>query len=161
MLLNADLDNLYYLCKDKDWFHDVSTDMWGRHIVYVHYMNSDIMSYIPTQNCGKQVLCHYAAASLAKKDNFIKSNSLTGFQFDKTVIQSSDEEVYSLADLISALDHLESKVGSNIMNHIFYEVHDKHNAVTNLSATFPLIRSKMEELYSKYGFDLIYENIDG
>jgi hypothetical protein len=51
--------------------------------------------------------------------------------------------------------------GSNIMQDIFYEVHDKENAVTNLSAKFPDVRKSMEKLYAQYGFDLIYENMDG
>jgi hypothetical protein len=63
--------------------------------------------------------------------------------------------------LIKELDRLERICGSNHMQDIFYEVHDQDNAVTNLSSKFPDVRRRMESLYKKYGFDIIYEEMDG
>lgn len=67
----------------------------------------------------------------------------------------------SVRALTDELDKLERLCGSNILQDIFYEVHDKGNAVTNLSAKFPEVRQRMEKLHDKYGFDIIYEELDG
>lgn len=67
----------------------------------------------------------------------------------------------SVRALTDELDRLERLCGSNILQDIFYEVHDKTNAVTNLSAKFPEVRGRVERLYDKYGFDIIYEELDG
>lgn len=67
----------------------------------------------------------------------------------------------SVRALTDELDKLERLCGSNILQDIFYEVHDRGNAVTNLSAKFPEVRQRMEKLHDKYGFDIIYEELDG
>jgi len=67
----------------------------------------------------------------------------------------------SVRALTDELDRLERICGSNILQDIFYEVQDGKNAVTNLSAKFPEVRQRMEKLHAKYGFDIIYEELDG
>lgn len=62
--------------------------------------------------------------------------------------------------LTDELDKLERICGSNILSDIFFETHDKGNAVTNLSAKFPDVRQRMENLYSNYGFDIIYDELE-
>lgn len=84
---------------------------------------------------------------------------------EMTDLAASEEEErqleLSVRALTDELDRLERLCGSNILQDIFYEVHDKTNAVTNLSAKFPEVRGRVEKLYDKYGFDIIYEELDG
>jgi len=67
----------------------------------------------------------------------------------------------SIRHLENELDRLERLCGSNTLQDIFYEIKDAHNAVTNLSARYPEVRKALERLYDQYGFDVIYENLDG
>lgn len=67
----------------------------------------------------------------------------------------------SVRALTDEIDRLERICGSNILQDIFYEIQDGKNAVTNLSAKFPEVRARMQKLYDKYGFDIIYEELDG
>lgn len=63
--------------------------------------------------------------------------------------------------LARELDRLERICGSNILQDIFYEIHDGKNAVTNLSARYPDVKDALTQLYDEYGFDVIYEEMDG
>jgi hypothetical protein len=160
---------LRQMYKGKDWFHSVGWDQFGRAIVYVKYMNSEIIRLVPdVTEDGKQILCHFASSLLCNKDQFLskpqETNSLT------TVVQATDllspekEErmmEMQVQTLTNELDRLERICGSNILQDIFYEVHDGINAVTNLSAKFPEVSQRMRKLYDKYGFDIIYEELDG
>jgi len=127
--------------QDKSWFDSLSHDEYNRYIIYVHHMNEAIFNSLPSNLDGKPVLWHFA---LSKKNNYI----------DESYILDENH-------LIKELDYLESLCGSKIMQDIFYEVHDGTNAVTNFSSTFPTARTLMENLYNTYGFDLIYDNMDG
>ena len=156
--------------QNRDWFHSVGQDQYGRYVVYVHYMNTETLRDIPDSLGGKQVLCHFAASFLATSGQFITGRFVTTqtnnepFNFISDVTDDAelvDDEPLDEKLLIKDLIRLERICGSNIMQDIFYEVHDKHNAVTNLSVKFPDVRASMETLYQKYGFDLIYENMDG
>ena len=155
---------------DRDWFHSVGEDQYGRLVVYVKYMCHDTLYDIPDQVGGVQVLCHFAASKLATRESYTdpqrKSTEEDNIPFELIQDVSDEEELIEnnpldLRELIRELDRLERMSGSNIMQDIFYEVHDKANAVTNLSAKFPDVRERMEKLYAQYGFDLIYENMDG
>jgi hypothetical protein len=74
---------------------------------------------------------------------------------------SSSEEDKSLSHLIAELDKLERQCGSNTLQDIFYEIHDGNNAVTEWSKRYPDVRKTLEKLYQQYGFDVIYEEMDG
>lgn len=135
------------LCKNNDWFYDLALDR-DKFIVYTRWINKEVLEEIPDMVANKQVLVHFANYKTANKEVF--TNSLVPANND-----------VNLRDLIDELDTLESVCGPNILNDIFYEVHDGKNAVTNLSMKYPEVRSRMEKLYSEYGFDVVYEELDG
>jgi hypothetical protein len=170
------LDLLRKLFQNEDWYYDVGMDQYGRYVVYVHYMNMETMTSVPDKMGGKQVLCHFAGYKKATREQFTQDKPKPqpaapiedNIPFD--LIQDVTDEAELIDDLgapldlnslIKELDRMERVCGSNIMQDIFYEVHDKDNAVTNLSAKFPAVRETMERLYQRYGFDVIYENMDG
>lgn len=166
------LDLLQEQFAGRDWFHSVGTDQYGRYVVYAKYMCHETLYDIPDRLEGKQVLCHFAASKTATRETYTnpkKSESVEDNIPFELIPDVTDEVEFieepnaplDLRELIKELDKMERVCGSNIMQDIFYEVHDKNNAVTNLSAKFPDVRKNMEKLYAQYGFDLIYENMDG
>jgi hypothetical protein len=181
MELNEAMASLTTLCKGKPWFHDVTPDQYGRPVVYVLYQCEETLhDFIPDHMGGHQVLVHFAASKLMTRDNFVDHGDtslsrlkvpalpkvpLDNFPIDliQDITDEAElvEEDKSVRHLVDELDKLEKQCGSNILQDIFYEVHDGPNAVTNLSAKFPEVRRGMERLYKLYGFDVIYEELDG
>jgi hypothetical protein len=162
--------------KDRDWFHSVGEDQYGRYVVYVKYMNHETLHDIPDFESGVQVLVHFAASKLATRDQFvdkpgssladIKSGTLPPPPVDHIVdvvyeVAGPEDEEKSLRHLQTELDRLEKLCGSYTLNDIFYEIQDGKNAVTNMSARYPEVRTRLEKLYNQYGFDVIYEELDG
>jgi hypothetical protein len=178
MDLNEGMEYLKGLYKDKDWFHSVGTDQYGRLVVYVNYMCDDNLRNV-VDNVGKtQVLVHFSASKTATRDQFVdkpQSRLLplaTGTlppppppeeQIVDIVgsVAGADTEEKSLRHLQNELDRLEKMCGSYTLQDIFYEVQDGKNAVTNLSARYPEVRKSLEKLFDQYGFDVIYEELDG
>lgn len=169
----------------KDWFHSVGEDQYGRYVVYVKYMNHETLHDIPDYEGGVQVLVHFAASKLATRDQFVdkpqerKSTYPDGSPcpYDREIdvqavvvpspeptldeVLTPEEEEKSLRHLQTELDRLEKLCGSYTLNDIFYEIQDGKNAVTNMSARYPEVRTRLEKLYNQYGFDVIYEELDG
>lgn len=156
---------------NKDWFHSVDFDKYHRLVVYVKYMCDETTNDIPRQLGGVRILVHFASSKHIKKELFAHKSSkpkekvpsleiVEGLGDDVEFIEESNTPL-DLRELVKELDRLEKISGSNIMQDIFYEVHDGVNAVTNLSSKFPEVKRGMEALYQQYGFDLIYENMDG
>jgi hypothetical protein len=157
--------------KDRDWFHSVDLDKSNRLVVYVKYMCEETTYDIPRQVEGVNVLCHFAGSKNISQELFSHKNVkpkknlpslevVDGVGDDLEFIEEPNTPL-DLRELVAELDRLEKMSGSNIMQDIFYETHDGINAVTNLSSKFPDVRRGMEKLYNQYGFDLIYENMDG
>jgi hypothetical protein len=155
------MEELFNLLKDQDWFYDIGIDPHGRYVVFVKTMNQTILSSIPYHFDGKQVLCHYSSFKDADKYNFIYPSNTPKISFPKEVLPPKiDEEELDLDALVKELDRLEELCGFNILNDIFYEVHDHKNAVTNLSEKFPQVRKSMDKLYLQYGFDVLYDLLE-
>jgi len=136
-----DLKNLF---KNQDWFYDVGLDNFSRNIVYVHYMNEHIINYINLHD--KNTLIHFAGSIKNYKNNI-------------EIEEKISEDINEWLILDSEIDELRKNCGSNILSDIFYEAHDKENAITNLSSKFPDIRVTINYLYDRYGFDILYEKI--
>lgn len=182
------MDILSNLCKGKDWFYDVGMDPYGRYVVYVNYMCHETLHNIPDTVEGKQVLVHFAASKTATREQFVdqpagsktfvpqvfdmqhflqKAREAQANGIDTGLLSTMDEETHAVLEDLSMrhledeLDRLEKLCGSNSLQDIFYEIQDGKNAVTNLSARYPDVRTRLEKLYDQYGFDVIYENLDG
>lgn len=169
---NEGLDLLTRMFQGLDWFDQAGLDQFGRLVVYVKTLNLDVYAAVPDKLGGKQVLIHYASSKDASRDQFVGSVKRTVppplpvVEMDAIDITDEaelleDESPPDLRSLTNELDRLEKLCGTNIMQDIFYEVHDGPNAVTELSNKFPEVRQGMEKLYQKYGFDIIYEEMDG
>lgn len=159
--------------KDRDWFDSVGYDQYGRVVVYVKYMCHETLYDIPDTCEGKQVLSHFASSKNATREQFTNTQKPATLPVvtpapklelvDEPEIEELDSSFLEtdLSELCKALDKLERICGSNCLQDIFYEVHDGKNAVTNLSVKYPEVRAKLEQLYDEYGFDVIYEELDG
>jgi len=164
---NSGVEELISLFKGRDWFHSVGHDQYGRLVVYTNFMCHETLHDVPDRVAGKQVLVHFAASMLATREQFTDTQVKPRLElvpeetFDSAVELDSSELENDVDDLCRELDKLEKKCGSNILQHIFYEVHDGKNSLTNFSTRYPEVREKMETLYAEYGFDIIYEELDG
>jgi hypothetical protein len=77
------------------------------------------------------------------------------------IVSGGVEENKSLLHLQNELTRLEKACGSYTLQDIFYEIQDGKNAVTNLSSRYPEVHAAMKKLFDEYGFDVIYEELDG
>lgn len=156
----------------KSWFYEVGTDQYGRLVVYAFELNEEVLRSIPDKVDGIQVLVHFASSKLARPEDFVKPSVIPpplplDITEEAELLGDDMEELPShfldadLEDLVRELDRLERICGSNILQDIFYEIHDGKNSVTNLSARYPDVHRVMSQLYQDYGFDVIYEEMDG
>lgn len=174
------IDQLIEEYSKFSWYDSVGLDKHGRYVVYVDLINTEVMNTVRRELDGKQVLIAYAHS---KPGTDLRSRYMNLYDFTKPKpapeyspfdrpaeglqkVSEADLEYLQNGEpdmdyLISELDRLEKLCGSNTLQHIFYEVHDGKNAVTNLSKKFPDVRDGLDALYNVFGFDLIYEEIDG
>lgn len=172
----------------EDWFHSTGLDQYGRLVVYVKHMNHATLNDIPSRVDGKQVLVHFAGSLPTATNQYVSrpqapGASLTPYQpinlvfaegdrptgilplaieqSEEDDVAGSEEEEKSILYLQRELDKLEKACGSYTLQDIFYEIQDGKNAVTNMSARYPDVRKSLERLYNLYGFDVIYEELDG
>lgn len=158
MQITEEVKELASRFENKSWFDSVIMDK-NRLIAQVKEMNLSILNEIPTTFNGKQVLVHFAGST---KPPVVQ---VPLFADSKDILEELDDEDVLFDDkdlekLSQEVDELVCSSNFNTVNDIFYEVHDGNNAVTNLSAKNPFIRSKVEELYNKYGFDILFEELD-
>ncbi len=148
--------------KKHDWFFDLQTEP-NRFIVYTHWMNAEVLKEVPATWAERQVLLHFAAAKTVRADQYVQEvkNYIPQVIAEYSIPDTESNTTLNVQDLIEELDSLEKICGSNILQDIFFEVHDGKNAVTNLSAKYPEVRASLESLYIDYGFDVIYEELDG
>jgi len=158
------LSFLRELFKGKDWFYDA--DMFnGRLVVYTHFMSEEVMKTVPRDVEGKQVLLHFAACKRVTTDSFVVKPVLHEpkpvVPVAELVKKSTVDIDHEMEYLRGELDRLEGMCNSNTLQDIFFEVHDGKNAITNISSKYPDVREEMVILYEDYGFDVIYEELDG
>jgi hypothetical protein len=166
--------------RDQPWFHSMEQEASGRFVVYVKYMDKEVLTGVPDTIDDKQVVIHFVGAKLATREMFTNNPSMRpSFVSSEPIVTpvllpdeadkinevdeltSSTDEDKSLSYLIAELDKLERQCGSNTLQDIFYEIHDGINAVTEWSKRYPDVRKTLENLYQEYGFDVIYEEMDG
>lgn len=168
METDKDIQQLVEEYSQFDWYDSVGLDKSNRYIVYTKLINREVMKVVRQDLNGTQVLVAFAHA---KPSNDSRSRYINFHDFSKsrqqlstviTPIETVKEDTLDLDYLIAMLDKMEKWCGSNnILQDIFYEIHDGKNAVTNLSTRFPHVREELNKLYETYGFDIIYEELDG
>jgi hypothetical protein len=131
--------------KDRDWFHSVGTDQYGRAVVYVKYMCQENLNDIPDRVDGKQVMVHFASNLLATREVYTNPNVRKTNDVDKL---NHDIKV------------LMGDLGKVKIRDLFYEIHDGANALTHLSDSHPYARDCLDKLYEEYGFDVLFDLID-
>ena len=148
MTINEKLSKLKNQLSTNDWFFDVSISEQSKHItVLVYYMNYDVLTLIPTKLDDYNVLVHFANVPMPIKND----------KTDHVVIIDEDESDEPDIDyLMYQLDKMEKICGANVLENVFFEIHDGKNAVTNLSTKFPEVKVVMQELYDTFGFDVVY-----
>jgi hypothetical protein len=167
------LKELEVLLDPYDWFYEVVAEA-RRYVVYVTYMEGSQDTIIPDFVHGHQVVVHFASSAPGVHSNYISKVSASGLTalveyttqsiLDKShmVLVSTEHDLTNdIRVLTNELDRLEKQCGSNILQDIFYETHDGNNAVTNLGDRYPEVKVSMQKLYNKYGFDTIYNELDG
>lgn len=175
------LKALETLLDPYEWFYEVVAEAEvRRYVVYVHTMDKSQDSIIPDRMMGHQVVIHFASSAPDAKNEFVSRpqiHTLPAYNpFDRVpleIISQRDMETLrgagwvpeakeiNIGVLTDELDYLEKQCGSNVLQDIFYETHDGKNAVTNLRARFPEVYQAMLNLYKEYGFNVIYEELDG
>jgi len=158
--MESNVKELDEMLSSYDWFHSAGKDELGRLVVYVNWMSKDILgNLVPREISGKQIVVSFASFKLATREKYTGCDSSFKLK-EPSPLNLEDEESVDLVNLIKELDKLEDICGSNILQDVFFEIHDQKNAVTNLSAKFPQVRNAMEKLYNEYGFDVIFEEMD-
>jgi len=158
--------------KNREWFYSVERDQYNRLVVYTKFSCHETLHDIPDRVEGIQVLCHFAGSKTATAVKFASSTIVKVISSPKLelVLEEKDDKIeeldssfleFDLNELYKKLDCLERRCGSISLQDIFYEVHDGENSITNLSAKYPEVRRGLEELYDEYGFDVIYNELDG
>ena len=154
------INYLSTLVKDKPWFYDLKALDPRRIVVYTLYQSGDILREIPDNINGYQVLVHFTNKQKTKKDNPYIGSYVSVTTPCGVLHNSVPSKELNISKLISELDRLEKICGVNALESIFYEEHDGKNCITNLSSKYPDVRSSIHVLYEKYGFDVIYEEIE-
>jgi len=148
------LNYLNCLVHDKSWFYAVYPTGYKQIVVHALWQSKDILELIPEFVGEYQVLVHFALPDYKKEHK--------PAVYGSCIIPESDHQPELKIDsLIKELDRLEKVCGSHTLQDIFYEVQDGKNAVTDMSKRYPEVRSSLEKLFDVYGFDVIYEEIDG
>jgi hypothetical protein len=137
------LQELKDYLSNKDWFYDLGFDSFNRPVVYVHYMNLSVFSEV--RKYASEALIYYASYAKCNKLNYVE--------------QLNPEP--DLEYLESKVKDLQSIYKLDLLQDMFYEIHDGENAVTSFSKALPELKSTLEDLYEKYGYDLLYERLEG
>lgn len=184
MEVSERLETLKQMFKDREWVFDVGLDQYGRLVVYTKFTCHETLHDIPDRVDGQQVMVHFADSKTATREKFTNSPNAPGSLLKPFVAAAKAAQVkgvdtgfgqaaddieelpsnlleFDTDDLCKELDRLEKICGTNILQDIFYELHDGKNAVTNLSVRYPEVRARLEKLYDEFGFDVIYEEMDG
>lgn len=156
------LNQLANMYKDKDWYHSVGFDKYGRYVLYIKYTCNETLHDLPDFVFGKQLLVHFGASATAKRDQFVENLQSVGrimsANLSKQLSQEDNEEL-SNTELETAIIALIAKWNADLISEIFFEIHDGPNALTQISEEYPQIRATLEKLYDKYGFDMIHEKL--
>ena len=137
------------LCSDQDWFVEVAFDSASRYIVYASYIDSNVLSFVPSTFDDKQVLVHFAKNKSARKEDWT-------YQINDPYVPCCNKDT-----LINELEVLWNEYGEGVVADVFFEIHDGTNAITELSKEYPDAKNSVQKLYDMFGFDVMYSEIEG
>jgi len=146
------LDNIQDQLSQFDWYHSHVVEP-RKVTIYVNYMNHNVLTAIPDKIGDKQTVLCFSSHVLAKADDYsffpqVKKQEELGEQEDVTF------------DDLKELDYIISVAGIENTLHLFYEIHDSDDNVTQVASAFPLEAKAMAKLYDKYGFDVLYDYLE-
>jgi hypothetical protein len=167
------ISGLTQLLSNHSWFNGVGVDNFGKLIVYVSHATLEIMNAIPDKFENKRVVWQYASSKsevVAAKYAVVYKPTYHNapiyvpniIPVDQPLPKYTESDIEpDLKFLISELDRLEKLCGSRVLQDLFYEVHDGKNSVTTLKNKFPEIYDDVLDLYEEFGFDIMYNELDG
>lgn len=143
----------------EDWFHSAEVEpVYGHDLVlYAKTMSPKILKAAPAKVDKFNVLLHFAAYKEAALDKFANKPIVTAVE---TIPEEASEEEDVSGELITQLWALKKICGKESLSHIFYEIHDGNDAVTDDSKEFPEVRKQLQTLYDDLGFDILFEEIE-
>lgn len=156
------LDNVNELkakFSEKEWFDSVGYDNYGNTIVYTKYSCHETINDIPDYINGSHILVHFAVSKPSIKCKFVTEIKARSVIVDEKLSFEEFESQIDLLKLTNELDSLKNIYGTDVLESIFFEVHDGVNAITNISKDYTLVRESVDNLYNKYGFDVIYDQL--
>lgn len=133
-------------------------------VVYVKYMNSEVYREVPDVVNGWAIrpwFVGYADCThvISKPSTLEKMASEVG-TLPTGMLAAGPPPFESGLDFHHEVWKLSKVCGRSKLEDIFYEIHDGEDAVTNQSANFPEIRTKLEALYDEFGFDVLFDEFD-
>lgn len=157
------LHQLHVKLNGYNWYAGkvlVNSQLHNSVVAYVKYMNQEVEETVPLKVGGFDVRVHFASSLCEDASKFVS----TGFNqvtVPSVLSETNDEVTLTPAlDLHHELWKLRRVCGAEHLTDIFYEVHDGPLAITNVSVEYPEVRSKIQELYDEYGFDVLFEELD-
>ena len=148
------MENFINQLKMYDWFLDLVCENKTLY-VFVSQMDLNFIANTPHYIDGFRVLFHFKEKPTYKVE--IKNSYHVDDESSPDYDLNENKFDY---DFVGVLEDLKTRCPINILIDIFYEVHDGKNAVTNYAKKYPEVFIDLEKLYMKYGFDLLYEEID-
>jgi len=154
------LSDLYF---NKDWYHSVGLDAYGRYVVYVKFMNHETLNDIPNLD-GKQVLVHFAASLPSAVDKFINKPDLSALPMPPDYVNNFIQKAKT-AQIIGidiGLGQLVNQVTLSILN-------DANMSLVEAGFTTEkdelVLQTEIENLQTVWGAEAVenvfYEIVDG
>src|SRR6185295_161946 len=73
MEIKEGIEVLTNMFKDREWFHSVDVEQYGRLVVYIKHACQETLHDIPDKVAGRQVLVHFAASKYSTREQFTNS----------------------------------------------------------------------------------------
>lgn len=143
--------------KKHSWFAEADKHgaLHNAIVVYVYEISPAINQVIPQQVAGWDVRVHYFTSTFDYNSKPISIHEAT-----KTLLLEEEVEFLPAFDLDNELQELRMVCGKNKLIDIFFEVHDRDDAITNFSFDFPVVKERLQVLYNDFGFDVLWDKLD-
>ena len=145
----------------KEWFHSAEVEpKYGRDlVVYAKNMSADVFKSVPDKMGKLDVKLHFSSNKEASLDKFTVQ-PVNSIPLYKCIVKEDEANEDDINNLITQIWSLKKTCGKESLINIFYELHDKNEAITNDSEDYPEVREKLGALYDKFGFDVMFEEVE-